>query len=156
MKCFKSQSEQDIFLINSQEYYPPSSWNLSDPIDIAIYASQYRLAEARIAVEAELCNATSGDILPFVGTTTVVRDMDKLYRAIEGDDEPINYWGFSYGTALGLYLVNMYVWSYLRYGALPSYTASAACELSILHRFPDHVGKVVIDGVLVSLIVPDR
>ncbi len=107
--CFRTQSDEEIFTMNDSEEYPPANaFNFSDPIDVAIYQSHYRAAYARDAVLADLCIAKSGGTIPFAGTTTVVRDMDRLFRAIEGDDAPINFWGFSYGSALGSYLVNMY------------------------------------------------
>lgn len=86
---------------------PISFRNLSDPADLEAWVAQVRLVDAKAAVVAELCDERSQDTLNFVGTATVVRDMDRLFRALEGDDEPINYWGFSYGTVLGSYFVNM-------------------------------------------------
>jgi pimeloyl-ACP methyl ester carboxylesterase len=45
------------------------------------------------------CEERSGEILPFVGTDHVVRDMDRLREAL--GDEKLTYLGFSYGTFLG-------------------------------------------------------
>lgn len=85
----------------------PDSRNLSATIDLAVYTSGLRLADARNAALAELCIEKSGEALKHVGTATVVRDLDRIYRTLEGDDKPINFWGFSYGTIVGSYLVNM-------------------------------------------------
>lgn len=45
------------------------------------------------------CQERSGDLLPFVGTDHIVRDMDLLRSAL--GDEKLTYMGFSYGTFLG-------------------------------------------------------
>ncbi|MFI9554587.1 alpha/beta hydrolase [Nonomuraea endophytica] len=48
---------------------------------------------------AGLCEQDSGKILPFVGTVSAARDMDRM-RASLGDAQ-LNYLGMSYGTLLG-------------------------------------------------------
>ena len=45
------------------------------------------------------CEENYGDLLPFLGTTDVARDMDEVRKAL--GDEQINYLGYSYGTSLG-------------------------------------------------------
>ncbi|THH10350.1 hypothetical protein EW145_g1383 [Phellinidium pouzarii] len=121
VECFASQSEQDIFFANTHHEILPDARNLSDAFDRAAFASGLRLADARNAVYARLCHEQSGEVLKHVGTATVVRDLERLYAELEGEGSLINFWGFSYGTIVGSYLVNM---------------------------FPDRVGKVTIDGVV--------
>lgn len=65
------------------------------------------------------CEANHGDVLPFLGTTDVARDMDEIRKAI--GDEQLNYLGYSYGTSLGQ-----------EYARL----------------FPTHVRSMVLDGVV--------
>lgn len=65
------------------------------------------------------CQEKYGDILPFLGTTDVAKDMDEVRKAI--GEEQINYLGYSYGTSLGQ--------EYAR-------------------QFPTHVRAMVIDGVV--------
>jgi pimeloyl-ACP methyl ester carboxylesterase len=45
------------------------------------------------------CAAGSGDLLPYVGTGSVARDLEAIHRAYGG---PMGYVGFSYGTSIGL------------------------------------------------------
>jgi pimeloyl-ACP methyl ester carboxylesterase len=65
------------------------------------------------------CKAKYADILPFLGTTDVARDMDEIRKAL-GDDQ-LNYLGYSYGTSLGQ--------EYAR-------------------QFPTHVRSMILDGVV--------
>ncbi|KAI9329009.1 alpha/beta hydrolase fold-domain-containing protein [Zopfochytrium polystomum] len=61
----------------------------------------------------------SAGLLPHISTASTNRDMDLLRAAL--GDEKLNFWGFSYGSFLGVSYVNM---------------------------FPDRVGSVVLDGVV--------
>lgn len=45
------------------------------------------------------CEGKYFEMLPFLGTTDVARDMDEVRRAL--GEEQINYLGYSYGTSLG-------------------------------------------------------
>jgi pimeloyl-ACP methyl ester carboxylesterase len=65
------------------------------------------------------CEEKHGDVLPFLGTSDVARDMDEIRKAI--GDEQLNYLGYSYGTSLGQ--------EYAR-------------------QFPTHVRAMVLDGVV--------
>ncbi|MDC3955738.1 alpha/beta hydrolase [Polyangium jinanense] len=55
---------------------------------------------------AAACKQRSGDLLPFVGTNNIARDMDLLREAL-GDDK-LTYVGFSYGTFLGTIYAEAY------------------------------------------------
>ncbi|MFF4475033.1 alpha/beta hydrolase [Streptomyces sp. NPDC001599] len=72
----------------------------------------------RLRDAASECARYSGPVLTHIGTVDAARDMDVMRRAL-GDDR-LNYLGFSYGTRLGAV-----------------YAA----------RFPDKVGRMVLDGV---------
>ena len=65
------------------------------------------------------CEEKYGEVLPFLGTTDVARDMDEIRKAL-GDDQ-LNYLGYSYGTSLGQ--------EYAR-------------------QFPTHVRSMILDGVV--------
>ncbi|MGW0605743.1 alpha/beta hydrolase [Streptomyces sp. NPDC002644] len=72
----------------------------------------------RLREVAEACAAHSGPVLEHMGTVDAARDMDVIRQAL--GDRRLNYLGFSYGTRLGAV-----------------YAA----------RFPDRVGRFVLDGV---------
>ncbi|KAI9206525.1 Alpha/Beta hydrolase protein [Polychytrium aggregatum] len=69
--------------------------------------------------KALACGRYSSGYLPFLSTAYVARDMDLIREAL--GESVLNFFGFSYGTFLGLTYINM---------------------------FPDRVGRVVIDGVV--------
>jgi pimeloyl-ACP methyl ester carboxylesterase len=65
------------------------------------------------------CEERHGDLLPYLGTSAVARDLDAIRRAL-GEDQ-INYLGYSYGTSIGQ-----------EYARL----------------FPTHVRAMILDGVV--------
>lgn len=69
---------------------------------------------------ADACQANSGDLMEFVDTESVVRDMD-IIRAVISRTDQLDFFGFSYGTLLG----------------------SVYADL-----FTDRVGTFVLDGAL--------
>jgi pimeloyl-ACP methyl ester carboxylesterase len=68
---------------------------------------------------AQGCESRSGRVLPYVGTTTVAQDMDRVRQAV--GDAKLTYLGYSYGTAIGA---------------------------SYLEQFPTRVRAMVLDGAL--------
>ncbi|KAJ7187332.1 hypothetical protein C8R46DRAFT_1059501 [Mycena filopes] len=121
--CFPTAADFNFFVANTvlqQGFTVASARNLSDP---AIEAHLVEHAREFIALkkgQAELCARNMGEELRYMGTATVVRDMDFMTRVFDGEDAKINYWGASYGSILGAYLVNM---------------------------LPERAGFVVIDGI---------
>jgi len=67
----------------------------------------------------DACEAAAGDLLPFLGTENVARDIDAVREAM--GDEQLSYLGYSYGTAIGQMLAQL---------------------------FPDRIRTMVLDGVL--------
>ncbi|GAA2035531.1 alpha/beta hydrolase [Catenulispora yoronensis] len=68
---------------------------------------------------AAACEKNSGDLLPFVGSNNVAKDMDVMRQVL--GDKKLNYLGISYGTYIG----------------------SVYAE-----QFPDKVGHLVLDGAV--------
>lgn len=52
------------------------------------------------------CQRRSGDLLPYLGTEYVARDMDLLRAAV--GDKKLNYFGVSFGTFIGTVYVNLF------------------------------------------------
>ncbi|MCW2600564.1 MAG: hypothetical protein JWM02_2393 [Frankiales bacterium] len=65
------------------------------------------------------CQRRSGRVLPYVATTIVAQDMDRVRQAL--GDSKLTYLGYSYGTSIGA---------------------------SYLDQFPTHVRAMVLDGAL--------
>ncbi|KAJ7923407.1 hypothetical protein B0H13DRAFT_2316597 [Mycena leptocephala] len=127
VQCFDTAMDYNLFVANTvlqQGFTVSSSSNLSDPAIEAQLVEQSREFLALKKSQAELCAKKMGDELRYMGTATVVRDMDFMAKIFDGKDAKINYWGGSYGSILGAYLVNM---------------------------LPDRAGFVVIDGIADSV-----
>ena len=52
------------------------------------------------------CRRASGELLPYVGTEYVARDLDLLRQAV--GDERLSYFGFSYGTYIGTVYADLF------------------------------------------------
>jgi pimeloyl-ACP methyl ester carboxylesterase len=96
-----------------------------DPEQDGIYAQPFTTPDtldvlsqvADDAAYAGRCRDLNKDVLPYVTTGNVARDLDRLRAAV--GDERLHYLGFSYGTFLGA-----------TYASL----------------FPDRLGRIVLDG----------
>lgn len=104
----------------------------SAPIDCGVPAEELYAVDATIdspedrtalldvsTAYVDDCTIKYGDVLPFVGTRDVARDMDTV-RAAMGDAK-LSYLGFSYGTAIGQIYADL---------------------------FPERIDRMILDGVL--------
>lgn len=111
--------------------FDPRGVGLSSPVSCGTEATRRALeatggenmtdpreALGRLRELAAACSKHSGPVLEHIGTVNVARDLDVMRQAL--GDSKLNYLGFSYGTRLGAV-----------------YAA----------QFPDHVGRMVLDGV---------
>ncbi|KAJ6632281.1 hypothetical protein B0H10DRAFT_1937936 [Mycena sp. CBHHK59/15] len=124
VQCFDSVMDFNFFTTNTvlqQGFTVVSSANLSNPALEAQLVEQSRQFLALKKSQAELCAKNMGDELRYMGTATVVRDIDFMTKLFDGEDAKINFWGGSYGSILGAYIINM---------------------------LPDRAGFVVIDGIV--------
>ncbi|KAK0243429.1 hypothetical protein EDD85DRAFT_815033 [Armillaria nabsnona] len=109
-KCFSSALEAQLFAANTvieQGITVSSISNLSSPFLRDQLIEQHKQFLALKKSQAESCGRQMGDELRYMGTATVVRDMDFMSEVFDGEGAKINYWGGSYGSILGAYLVNM-------------------------------------------------
>ncbi len=89
-------------------------------VDPTIETAEDRAALLEVSKDyIDDCTIKYGDVLPFVGTREVARDLDSV-RAAMGDEQ-LSYLGFSYGTAIGQVYADL---------------------------FPDRVRSMILDGVV--------
>ncbi|KAG8782147.1 hypothetical protein FRC12_021173 [Ceratobasidium sp. 428] len=120
--CFVSRAEENIFWNGSiARVGIEARGNFTDQTDLDAFYAQVPAVDELLSEFGQRCHKLSPDVLQYVGTAATVRDMVALHDYLEGSDKPIDYWGMSYGTIVGVYFVNM---------------------------FPDRVGRVVLDGVV--------
>ncbi|QRV92091.1 alpha/beta hydrolase family protein [Ceratobasidium sp. AG-Ba] len=122
--CFASEQEESAFWEDSV-LHPglEAPGKFESQADIEEFLRLAQPADQTLSQLGEMCKQRVDTTLPYVGTAATVRDMIAIHNALGGSDSTgkINYWGFSYGTLIGLYLVNM---------------------------FPDRAGRVVLEGVV--------
>ncbi|EJD40845.1 hypothetical protein AURDEDRAFT_186814 [Auricularia subglabra TFB-10046 SS5] len=122
--CFPTLADDQIFhagtpLVQSFEIPPGDP---ASPESRAVILQQMREWLAASEAMFDVCqDAPESEDLVHMSTATVVRDLDYMTTVLDGAGALINYWGVSYGTLIGSYLVNM---------------------------FPERVGRVAIDGVI--------
>ncbi|KZT30140.1 hypothetical protein NEOLEDRAFT_1054630 [Neolentinus lepideus HHB14362 ss-1] len=117
--CFDS-------LLDEQVFGASNFAQLNVPVNMTVEAVQYlerqvTMASATVAALSTKCADKTGDLMAYLGTEAVVHDIDYLSKVIEGKNARINFWGFSYGTIIGQYMIDM----------LP----------------PERIGKIIIDAV---------
>ncbi|KDQ62913.1 hypothetical protein JAAARDRAFT_188552 [Jaapia argillacea MUCL 33604] len=119
--CFENQLDGDVFsaLVDGLELNLPANMTLDSMRDLT---NQLTRRVAEFTALSAKCYERTGDVLSYFGTEAVIRDIDSLSKIIEGENARINYWGFSYGTIVGQYLVKI----------LP----------------PSRIGRIMIDGVV--------
>lgn len=106
--CFNSTEEDAAFWNNTPAAYINETISKRfDERDLKELYSEVDLTERKVKEWAEGCqNGPSAPYLKYLGTSSTVRDLASLGDAIVGKDEPIDYWGVSYGTYLGFNFVN--------------------------------------------------
>ncbi|KAG8698244.1 hypothetical protein FRC09_007334 [Ceratobasidium sp. 395] len=120
--CFSTGTEANQFWGNSLfRVGVEARGNFTDPADLQAFYAQEPDVDRQLIAFGQKCLQYSPDTLQYIGTAAAVRDMVALHDYLEGPDKPVNFWGLSYGTAIGIYFVNM---------------------------FPNRVGRVVLDGVV--------
>ncbi|CAE6402210.1 unnamed protein product [Rhizoctonia solani] len=121
VRCFDSGTAERAFWNGSLRGTTPEIRDdFTDPVVRKEFYSHIDEVDSMLIKLGKQCNTQTKGMLKYVGTTATVRDMVALHDHLEGN-KPINYWGFSYGTIIGNYFVNM---------------------------FPDRVGRVIIDGII--------
>ncbi|KAG8717829.1 hypothetical protein FRC08_006558 [Ceratobasidium sp. 394] len=122
LACFANATEESAFWEGTIPYVGlEARSNFTSRSDLDAFYAQVPEVDELLVELGQRCLEYTPDSFQYVGTAAVVRDMVTLHDYLEGPEKPLNYWGFSYGTAIGIYFVNM---------------------------FPNRVGRVVLDGVV--------
>ncbi|CAE6465868.1 unnamed protein product [Rhizoctonia solani] len=120
--CFATGTEENLFWEGTiPRAGLEARGNFTDQVDIDAFYEQVDEVDVLLEELGKRCVAYSPDTFQYIGTAAAVRDMIAMHDILEGADKPINFWGLSYGTVIGIYFVNM---------------------------FPERVGRVVLDGVV--------
>ena len=106
--CFDSQAEEDTFfqntIVNSINYTIAGRFDEQDQDELF---SRTEDSSNTLLDFGERCKqGPVGEYLQFVGTSSTIRDLVSLGDRLVGKDKPIDYWGFSYGTVIGINFVN--------------------------------------------------
>ncbi|CAE6403564.1 hypothetical protein ACGC1H_005348 [Rhizoctonia solani] len=121
-ECFKTGTEERSFWEGTiPDAGLEARGNFTDQQDIDAFYTQVDEVDVLLKKLGQKCLDYSPDTWQYIGTAAAVRDMIAMHDILEGPSKPIDYWGVSYGTVIGIYFVNM---------------------------FPERVGRVVLDGVV--------
>ncbi|CAE6440885.1 unnamed protein product [Rhizoctonia solani] len=120
--CFATATEENLFWEGTiPRAGLEARGNFTDQVDIDAFYEQVDEVDVLLEELGKRCVAYSPDTFQYIGSAAAVRDMIAMHDILEGPNKPIDYWGLSYGTIIGIYFVNM---------------------------FPERVGRVVLDGVV--------
>ncbi|KAL1761686.1 TAP-like protein-domain-containing protein [Schizophyllum commune] len=129
--CFNTSDELAQFFAGTLEATGLDiKGKLTDDGQVDEFYSHVDEMEAKYRALGQRCaEAESGRILPYIGTAATVRDMVAMADYLDPGVQEINYWGFSYGSLLGMTFVNM---------------------------FPDRVGHAILDGCVDPILYYDK
>ena len=106
--CFDSVDEYDAFFNGTIELSGiQMTGNFTDQSDIDALLAQADIMQRKYVEVGQRCREHSdGKYLKYIGTSATARDLVALTDALDGPGAPINYFGYSYGTIIGSWLVN--------------------------------------------------
>jgi hypothetical protein len=106
--CFNSLIEEAAFfqntIVSSINYTIAGKFDQQDQDELFSRTD----ADSNLLIDFGIrCkNGPVGKYLQYIGTSSTVRDLVSLGDAIAGQGKPIDYWGFSYGTVIGVNFLN--------------------------------------------------
>ena len=106
--CFDTYAEQFAFWDNTvvRSINETISTNFSDPRELDEFYSRVPETDAKLEEFGQRCLASeTGPYLKYIGTTSTIRDLVSLADKIVGPGQPINYYGYSYGTVIGAHFL---------------------------------------------------
>ena len=83
------------------------STNFRDPKELDEFYSRVPETDAKLDEFGKRClKSESGPYLKYVGTSSTIRDLVSLADKIVGPKQPIDYYGYSYGTVIGFHFLS--------------------------------------------------
>lgn len=74
--------------------------------DLDAFYGQVDYVDELLEQLGKRCIDYSPDTFQYIGTAATVRDMVAMHDILEGPDKPVDFWGMSYGTIVGIYFAN--------------------------------------------------
>ena len=82
------------------------STKFRDPKELDEFYSRVPETNAKLEEFGKRCLASkSGPYLKYIGTSSTIRDLVSLADKIVGPGQPIDYYGYSYGTVIGFHFL---------------------------------------------------
>ena len=82
------------------------STNFRDPNELNEFYSRVPETCAKLEAFGQKCLASkTGPYLKYIGTSSTIRDLVSLADKIVGPGQPIDYYGYSYGTVIGFHFL---------------------------------------------------
>lgn len=82
------------------------STKFRDPKELEEFYSRVPETNAKLEEFGKRCLASkSGPYLKYIGTSSTIRDLVSLADKIVGPEQPIDYYGYSYGTVIGFHFL---------------------------------------------------
>jgi len=107
--CFSTYAEQFAFWDNTvvRSINETISTNFTDPNELEEFYSRVQETDAKLDEFGKRCLASgTGPYLKYIGTTSTIRDLVSLADKIVGPGQPIDYYGYSYGTVIGFHFLS--------------------------------------------------
>ena len=83
------------------------STNFTDPKELDEFYSRVPETDTKLEEFGRRClKSENGPYLKYVGTSSTIRDLVSLADKIVGPKQPIDYYGYSYGTVIGFHFLS--------------------------------------------------
>ena len=107
--CFNTFAEEFAFWGNTvmRSINETISTKFQDPKELDEFYSRMPETDAKLDEFGQRCLASkSGPYLKYIGTSSTIRDLVSLADKIVGPGQPIDYYGYSYGTIIGFHFLS--------------------------------------------------